>query len=163
MAYKEMEYLEEEEDTQYGKYLTFAIGEEEYGLDIGQVTEIIGIQPVTALPEMPVYVRGVVNLRGTVFPVIDMRLRFKKPQREYDERTCIIVVDIQGITVGLIVDCVLEVMRIGDENIAPPPDSRTGITNRYLKGIGKYGGDVKLLIDAQTLFANEELDKISQC
>ncbi len=163
MAYNQMEMLEAEEDTQQGKYLTFAIGEEEYGLDIGQVTEIIGIQPVTALPEMPGYVKGVVNLRGKVFPVIDMRLRFNKPQREYDERTCIIVVDIQGVTMGLIVDRVLEVIKLDDADIAPPPDARTGILNRYLKGIGKSGEGVKLLIDAQTLFVEEELDRISQC
>lgn len=161
MAFDEMDYLEEEEDTQYGKYLTFSIGEEAFGLEIQQVREIISVQPITELPEMPHFMKGVINLRGTVFPVIDMRLRFRKPQKDYDERTCIIVVEIGGITVGLIVDCVLEVLQLAEENISPPPDARTGIVSRYFKGIGKSGGDMILLIDEQELFHVEEMGEIS--
>ncbi len=150
------------EDTQKGKFLTFSIGKESYGLEIKYVTEIIGIQDITNIPEMPIYVKGIINLRGKIIPVIDVRLRFKKELRDYNERTCIIVVDIKDISIGLIVDHVAEVLVITTENIVPPPDSKIGFHNRYVKGIGKTGSEVKLLLDCDKLLNDDEIDVISE-
>ncbi len=148
------------EDTQKGKFLTFAIGEECYGIEISYVTEIIGIQPITAVPEVPRYVKGIINLRGKIIPVIDIRLKFRKEAVPYDDRTCIVVVDIEELSVGLIVDNVAEVIDIPDENIVLPPDSKTGFHNRYIKGIGKVEDDVKLLLDCNKILSDEESDII---
>lgn len=152
--------LGEDEDTQHGRFLTFALGDEEFGIEISFVTEIIGMQPISTLPEVPEYIRGIVNLRGKIIPVIDMRLKFKKAAIDYSDRTCIIVIDTGVFTVGLIVDRVAEVMSLDDNQIVPPPDIRTGIQNRYIKGIGKTEGHVKLLLDCEKLFSEEEGDAI---
>jgi len=139
--------LEYEEDTQKGKYLTFIIGKEVYGIEIKYVMEIIGMQQITEVPELPEYIKGIINLRGKIIPVLDVRLRFKKEPMEYNDRTCIIVVDIKDVSVGLIVDSVAEVVSIPEENIVPPPEANTGFNNRYIKQIGKVGDEVKLLLD----------------
>lgn len=152
--------LEQNEDTQKGKFLIFAIGQEFYGIEIRCVTEIIGIQPITSVPEVPAYVKGIINLRGKIIPVIDVRLKFGKEPVPYDDRTCIVVIDIENMSVGLIVDNVAEVLTIPDENIVPPPDSKTGFHNRYIKGIGKVGTDVKLLLDCDKLLSDEETEVI---
>jgi purine-binding chemotaxis protein CheW len=151
-----------EEDTQHGRYLTFELGSEAFGLEISHVTEIVGMQPITPIPESQAYVKGVINLRGKIIPVIDVRLRFGRECAEYDDRTCIIVVDILGTSVGLIVDCVAEVITIDDANIVPPPDYRSGVNTRYIKAIGKVGCDVKLLLDCEKLFRDEELAALEQ-
>lgn len=156
------EYLEKEEDTQHGRYLTFNLGDEIYGIEIKFVTEIIGMQPVTKIPEVDVFIKGIINLRGKIIPVIDMRLKFGKDPIEYDDRTCVIVIDTQEIVVGLIVDKVAEVVTIDDSEVSPPPNHKTGIRNRYLKGIGKIDGNVNLLLDCNSLFSDEESDKIGQ-
>lgn len=150
----------QEEDTQHGRFLTFALGTEAFGLEIRNVTEIVGVQPITPIPEVPVFVKGVINLRGKIIPVIDVRLRFGREEKDYDDRTCIVVVDIQDICVGLIVDSVSEVITIDDANIVPPPDFRTGAQNRYIKAIGKVGNDVKLLLDCDRLFKDGELAEL---
>ncbi|MBP2636757.1 MAG: chemotaxis signal transduction protein [Firmicutes bacterium] len=147
---------EMEEDTQKGKYLTFSLGNEFYGLEIAYVTEIIGIQPITEIPELPDYVKGIINLRGKIVPVMDVRLRFKKEFREYNDRTCVIVIDIQDVSVGLIVDSVSEVLTIAEESIVPPPDIKA-VQNRYIKGIGKVGDDIKLLLDCEKLLNEDDL------
>lgn len=154
------EELELNEDTQKGKFLTFAIGQETYGIEIRFVTEIIGIQPITSVPEVPNYVKGIINLRGKIIPVIDVRLKFRKEPIPYDDRTCIVVVDIDSLSVGLIVDNVAEVLNIPDDSIVPPPDSKTGFHNRYIKGIGKAGNDVKLLLECGRLLSDEESEII---
>jgi len=147
---------EQEEDTLKGKYLIFSLGNEMYGMEIRHITEIIGIQPITEVPEMPAYVRGITNLRGKIIPVMDARLRFKKPARDYDDMTCIIVIDTNAKSIGLIVDRVSEVLAIEDEEIVPPPNiGEEG--HRYIKGIGKSGGDVKLLLDCEKLLTDDEL------
>lgn len=156
------ETVEQEEDTQHGRYLTFTLDSEVYGIEIKYVTEIIGIQPITQVPEVPLYVKGIINLRGKIIPVIDMRIKFKKEPVKYNDRTCIIVVDIQDMPVGLIVDNVSEVLTIEDENIVPPPDYKTGFKNRYIKGIGKVGNDVKLLLDCNKLLKDEEIDELNK-
>ncbi|OGO86972.1 MAG: chemotaxis protein CheW, partial [Clostridiales bacterium GWE2_32_10] len=129
--------LENEEDTQHGKFLTFAIGSEYFGFEISFVKEIIGIQPIIEVPEVPHYVKGIINLRGSIIPVIDVRLKFKKEFMEYNDRTCIVVIEIKDILIGLIVDNVSEVLSIPDENIVSPPDIKSGFQNKYIKGIGK--------------------------
>ncbi len=151
------EMMLEEEDTQKERYLTFSLEEESYGIEIKYVTEIIGIQTITQVPELPGYLKGIINLRGKIIPVMDIRLRFKKKPVEYNDRTCIIVIDIEELCVGLIVDNVAEVLTIEDDNIAEPPQlTRTG--NRYIKSIGRVGNDVKLLLDCRKLLAEEEID-----
>ncbi len=152
------EFLDEEEDTQKGKFLTFVLGNESYGIGIEFVTEIIGILPITEVPELPAYIRGIINLRGKIIPVMDIRLRFKKEFREYNERTCIIVIDIMDNSVGLIVDSVAEVTNIAEEDIVPPPSLNTGFSNRYIKGIGKVGNEVKLLLECEKLLSKDELE-----
>jgi purine-binding chemotaxis protein CheW len=150
------EPYEMEEDTQKGKYLTFILGSEHYGIEIKHVTEIIGIQSITSVPELPEYIRGIINLRGKIIPVMDVRLRFKKPFLEYNDRTCVIVVDIHHISIGLIVDGVAEVMAIADEDIVPPPETGRSYSNRYIQGIGKVGQEVKLLLDCNKLITDED-------
>jgi len=155
------EIVEIDEDTQKDKFLTFKIGNENYGIEINYVTEIIGIQEITQVPELPEYVRGIINLRGKIIPVMDVRLRFKKEPIEYNDRTCIVVIDIMDISIGLIVDSVSEVMNINDENIVPPPDIKTGFHTRYVKGFGKVGNDVKLLLDCDKLLNDDEISNLT--
>jgi purine-binding chemotaxis protein CheW len=155
------EELEQEEDTQKGKFLTFTTGSEFYGLEIACVTEIIGLQPITEVPELPEYIRGIINLRGKIIPVMDIRLRFKKPFREYNDRTCVIVIEIKDTSVGLIVDSVSEVLSIRDEDIVPPNELKAA-QNRYIKGIGKVGGDIKMLLDCDRLLHDDELKTLGQ-
>jgi len=157
MPVNQQEIIEEQEDAQHGRFLTFAIGKEVFGIEIRYVTEIIGMQPITMLPEVPDYIRGIINLRGKIIPVVDVRSKFKKEPVEYDDRTCIIVVDIKDICAGLIVDHVAEVITIDDENITPPPDNRTGIQNKFISGIGKVENDVKLLLDCEKFFNEEKI------
>ena len=151
---------EQDEDTQEGKFLTFVLGNEEYGIEIRNVTEIIGIQRITDLPDVPHYVKGVINLRGKVIPVIDVRLRFVLPERQYDERTCIVVVNIKDTSVGLIVDSVSEVLDIPEEDIEPPPKVNQGASSRYIQNLGKVGEDVKILLDVHKLFFDDEVEEI---
>lgn len=155
------DFLAEEEDTQKGKFLTFNLGREFYGIEIMYVTEIIGIQAITEVPELPEYVRGIINLRGKIIPVMDVRLRFKKPFREYNDRTCVVVVDIKEVSIGLIVDSVSEVLAIPDEEIVAPPDATKGFSNRYIKGIGKVGTEVKLILDCNKLLNEQEVESLT--
>jgi purine-binding chemotaxis protein CheW len=152
--------INQEEDTQKGKFLTFTLGNEAYGLEIKYVTEIIGVQEITEIPELPEYIRGIINLRGKIIPVMDVRLRFRKPFREYNDRTCIVVVDIKDISVGLIVDAVSEVMTIQDQDVVPPPELNKGLGNKYIKGIGKVGSEVKLLLDCSKLLNDDEVQNL---
>ena len=148
------------EDTQKDKFLTFNLGDESYGIEIMYVTEIIGIQPITEVPELPDYIRGIINLRGKIIPVMDVRIRFKKQTREYDDRTCVVVVDIRDLSIGLIVDCVSEVVTIPETEIVPPPDlNKSG--SRYIKGIGKVGSEVKLILDCERMLNEDESDSIN--
>ncbi len=155
------ELYEQEEDTQKDKFLMFKLGNESYGIDIRYVTEIIGIQPVTEVPELPEYIRGIINLRGKIIPVMDVRLRFKKQLREYTDRTCVVVINVANNSVGLIVDGVADVMLIPDTDIVAPPEISRNC-NRYIKGIGKIGSDVKLILDCEKLLTDNELDTINE-
>jgi purine-binding chemotaxis protein CheW len=152
--------VEMEEDTQKGRFLTFSLGDESYGIEINYVTEIIGIQPITEIPELPGYIKGIINLRGKIIPVMDVRLRFKKEPKEYNDRTCVIVIDIKDVSIGLIVDSVSEVLTIQDEDIVESPKINKDFNNRYIKGIGKIGNDVKLLLDCEKLLTENELEDL---
>ena len=154
--------LMEEEDTQKGRYLIFSIGEESYGIEIQYVTEIIGIQAITEVPELPYYVKGIINLRGKIIPVMDVRLRFKKSEIEYTDRTCIIVVDIKEMSVGLIVDSVSEVVTINESDISELPQMGAGSQNRYVKNIGKIGSEVRLLLDCEKLLTDEDFESLNE-
>ncbi|WHH60393.1 chemotaxis protein CheW [Petroclostridium sp. X23] len=158
-----IENMEEmEEDTQKGRFLIFSLGKESYGIEIKYVTEIIGIQAITEIPELPEYVKGIINLRGKIIPVMDIRLRFKKESREYNDRTCVIVIDIKDVSIGLIVDSVAEVLSIPEQDIVEPPQINKGFNNRYIKSIGKIGNDVKLLLDCAKLLTEDELEGLSE-
>ncbi len=150
------------EDTQEGKFLTFTLGKEEYGIEIRNVTEIIGIQNMTDLPDTPPFVKGVINLRGKVIPLIDVRLRFNFEEKEYDDRTCIIVVNIENMSVGLIVDTVSEVIDIPEGNIELPPKVNMKAGSRYIKGLGKVGEEVKILLDTHALLFGDEIEQITE-
>ena len=158
-------YLEEdnfeEEDTQRGRFLTFTIEDNIYGLAIRFVTEIIGVQTATKVPETPDYVKGIINLRGRIIPLVDVRLKFGKEEIPYTERTCIIVIEVGQVAVGLIVDKVNDVLTLEDHQIALPPSGGSiGFENRYIESIGKVDDMVLLLLNAEKLLRTEEMDLI---
>ena len=134
-----------------GKYLTFALGNEEYSVPVLKVREIIKMMDITAVPQVPEYIKGVVNLRGKVIPVVDLRLKFGFPAQDYSERTCIIVVEVRlaagARMMGMIVDHVSEVMNVAKEEIEPTPEFGDEIQTDYMKGIAKVRGQVKILLD----------------
>lgn len=143
------------------KYLSFKLGKEEYGINIKYITEIIGLQNITHLPELPVYVKGVINLRGKVIPVIDVRLRFGKEERAYDERTCMIVTHINEMSVGLIVDMVSEVLDIASKQIDPPPKMSKSAESRFIQGLGKVEEEVKIILDINNLLYEDDMELIA--
>lgn len=145
------EILAEEELPEQSKFLTFELGDEAYGIDIFHVREIIGMQPITVVPDVPDYVRGVINLRGKVIPIMDVRARFGLATRTYDDRTCIIVINVADWTVGLIVDTVSEVLDIPHEQIEPPPRVIAAGNDHYIAGLGKVEDQVRLLLDVNRL------------
>lgn len=146
-----------------GKYLTFSLGREEYGIGILKIREIIGMMPVTAVPQAPRYVKGVVNLRGKVIPVLDLRLRFGMEEADYTEMTCIIVVEIEGggngkVAVGIVVDSVSEVLNIRGNDIEDPPVfGGSSADTGYILGMAKINGGVKILLDIDRILRAEEI------
>lgn len=150
----------ENEDTQKDKYLTFHLAGEDYGIEIRYVIEIIGIQNITEVPDMPAFIRGVINLRGKVIPVMDVRARFSLPDRDYDDRTCIIVVTIDETEVGLVVDEVSEVADIPTANVEPPPRTGKSTGTQYIQGMGKINSAVKILLDVHKLLFSEEMQAL---
>ena len=142
------------------QYLIFSVDEECFGIDINFVREIIGMEPVTAVPDLPDYIKGVINLRGKVVPVMDMLIRFQKPPRAYTDRTCIVVVEIENIFMGLIIDEVLEVISIMEEEIMSlPKGGKESITNRYAWGVVRSSDGVRMLLDGKKLIEKEEQKK----
>jgi len=148
-------------DTQKDKYLTFNIANEDYGIEISFIREIVGIQEITSLPELPVFLKGVINLRGLIIPVIDVRLRFGMEEIDYEERTCIIVVQIREASFGLIVDSVSEVLSIEENLIDSPPGVRTDSKDYFLKGIAKVGDEVKIIIDIDKILSSKEIEIVN--
>lgn len=153
-----------EHDAQKGKYMTFKSGNEYFGLKIEYVSEIIQFQTITAIPETEDYIKGLINLRGKVIPVIDVRLRFKQEPFEYNDRTCIIVINVKSTVVGLIVEKIAEVVEIKEENILPPPTigRMDKGQQKYVYGIGKVGDAVKLLLDPDKLLNDDDLSVAEQ-
>jgi purine-binding chemotaxis protein CheW len=143
-----------------GKYLTFSLASEEYGISILKIKEIIGMMPITSVPQTPEYIKGVVNLRGKVIPVMDLRLRFSMPAMDYTERTCIIVVESSGqagtVQVGVVVDAVSEVLNIKSEDIEPTPSFGTKLNTDYILGLAKMGGGIKILLDITRVLSSED-------
>ena len=138
-----------------GKYLTFALGREEYGLEILSVREIIGLMDITGVPQVPKYVKGVINLRGKVIPVIDLRLKFGMPSVDYTSETCIIVLNIQNVLMGILVDRVREVLDIAEADIEPPPTFGSTAGVEFIKGMGKISGKVKILLNIEKVLTND--------
>ena len=158
-------------DQRTGKYLTFLLGREEFAIQVLKVREIMGIQEITAVPQTPSYIKGVINLRGKVIPVVDLRLKFCLPEAEYTQRTCIIVVQVQaaGVTVhtGIIVDAVSEVLNLAGADIEDTPDFGDGGSSAasYLLGMAKVKGKVKILLDIDRVLSAHEvhgLEALSQ-
>ena len=148
-------------DVRSGKYLTFQLGNEEFGIRVLKVREIMGIQEITAVPQTPGYVKGVINLRGKVVPVIDLRLKFSLPSAEYTQRTCIIVTQVQGesglILMGVIVDGVSEVLNLAGSDIEDTPDFGEDVAAQYLLGMAKVKGKVKILLDIDKVLSTQDL------
>ena len=149
-----------------GKYLTFTLAEEEYGIGILKIKEIIGMLPITSVPQTPDFVKGVINLRGKVIPVMDLRLRFGMPSIDYTERTCIIVVEIAGSTgtilIGIVVDAVSEVLNIKGDDIEKTPTFGTKLNTDYILGMAKMEGGVKILLHIDRVLSNDELSLLSE-
>ncbi|OHC53997.1 MAG: chemotaxis protein CheW [Rhodobacterales bacterium RIFCSPHIGHO2_02_FULL_62_130] len=142
-------------------YLTFALDSEEYGVGIGQVTEIVGMQRIMAIPDMPAYIKGVINLRGKVIPLMDVRLRFDMPQREYDDRTVIIVMEVADAPIGLIVDGVREVLEIPPAQVDRPSQFGKSTGRNVIAGIGRIAERVAILLDASVLVSETDLGGVT--
>lgn len=151
-------------DPRAGKYLTFLLGNEEFAIQVLRVREIMGIQEITAVPQTPSYVKGVINLRGKVIPVVDLRLKFGLAELEYTPRTCIIVVQIQSeagrMMIGVIVDAVSEVLTLQAADIEDTPDFGSGVATPYLLGMAKIKGKVKILLDINMVLSSQDLQAL---
>jgi purine-binding chemotaxis protein CheW len=149
-----------------GKYLTFSLDEEEYGIGILKVKEIIGMMPITTVPRTPGFVKGVINLRGKVIPVTDLRLKFGMDAMDYTDRTCIIVVEIDTnnstVLIGIVVDAVSEVLNIKEEEIEQTPEFGTSLSTEYILGMAKIGGGVKILLDIDKVLSTGEIELLKK-
>ena len=149
-----------------GKYLTFTLAEEEYGIGILKIKEIIGMLPITSVPQTPEFVKGVINLRGKVIPVIDLRLRFGMGEIDYTERTCIIVVEIESqagtVLIGIVVDSVSEVLNVKGDDIADTPTFGTKLNTEYILGMAKMEGSVKILLDIDRVLSADDISIVKK-
>ncbi len=151
--------LEEQEDIRQGKYMTFKVGKEVFGVELKYVNEIIQMQTIAPIPDVEHFIKGLINLRGKIIPVIDVADRFGKESFEYNDRTCIIVIEVSTIEVGLIIENIAEVVSIDEGDILPPPNiPHSDSQEKFVKGIGKIGDDVKLLLDPIKLLSDDALD-----
>jgi len=152
-------------DARAGKYLTFQLAQEEFGIRVLKVREIMGLQEITAVPQTPSHVKGVINLRGKVVPVIDLRLKFGLPATDYTQRTCIIVTQVQGgsapVMMGIVVDGVSEVLNLSGSEIEDTPDFGDSAGTQYLLGMAKVKGKVKILLDIDRVLSTLELHNLS--
>ncbi len=145
-----------------GKFLTFFLSEKEYGLEILKVQEIIRLMDITPVPRTPDFIRGVINLRGKMIPVVDLRLKFKMESVDFTHRTCIIVVHTNGVEMGIIVDRVSEVMDVSGEDIEETPSFGISVNTDYILGMGKAGGKVRILLDIDKVLSTEEVSDIAK-
>jgi purine-binding chemotaxis protein CheW len=152
------------EETKAGKYLTFKIADEDYGISLLKVREIIGMMPITSVPRTPDFVKGVINLRGKVIPVTDLRLRFDMPESDYTDRTCIIVMEVVGqdttVQMGIVVDAVTEVLPVKAEEIEAAPEFGAKVDTRYILGMANMDGAVKILLDIDRVMTTEEIAEL---
>ncbi|MDM8537399.1 chemotaxis protein CheW [Desulfobacterales bacterium HSG17] len=152
--------------TKLGKYLTFKLNEEEYGIGIIKVKEIIGMMTITSVPRTPEFVKGVVNLRGKVIPIIDLRLKFSMEAIPYSERTCIIVVEIDSndatVLIGIVVDAVSEVLNINEDEIEETPTFGTELDTEYILGMAKMEGAVKILLNIDKVLSPKEIEGLEK-
>lgn len=152
----------QEDDAQKGKFMTFQTGKEFFGISISYVNEIIAMQSIAPIPEVDDYIKGLINLRGKIIPVIDVRTRFKMEPSEYTDRTCIIVIDVKSTMIGLIVERIAEVDTIADDSIVPPPTlgRKEHEHNKYVYGLARTGDSVKLLIDPEKLIRQDDIETV---
>ncbi|MDJ0855306.1 MAG: chemotaxis protein CheW [Desulfobacterales bacterium] len=152
------------ENSKAGKYLTFKLADEDYGISLLKVREIIGMMPITSVPRTPAFVKGVINLRGKVIPVTDLRLRFDMPAIDYNDRTCIIVVEVAGqestVQMGIVVDAVTEVLPVQDQEIEPAPEFGASVDTRYILGMANMEGAVKIMLDIDRVLTQAEIDAL---
>ena len=151
----------EEEDIRRGKYMTFQIGQDVFGIELKYVNEIIQMQPVTPIPEVEPFIKGLINLRGKIIPVIDVADRFGKESSPYNDRTCVIVIEVRGIEVGLIINSIAQVVSIEEQDILPPPNMAHGTASQN-KGNGKMEDGVKLLLDPVKLLSDDALNFVDK-
>ncbi len=148
-------------DPRAGKYLVFHLGDEEFGIQVQKVREIMGVQDITQVPQTPPHVKGVINLRGKVIPVVDLRLKFSMPAKEYTHRTCIIVVQVAGergaMLMGIVVDGVAEVLQVAGADVEDTPSFGKEVEVPYVMGLAKLKGKVKILLDIDQVMTSREL------
>lgn len=156
------ELLEQEDDSaRQNMFMTFKCGKESFGIEIKYVEEIIQFQAITPVPEVESYIKGLINLRGKIVPVIDVRMRFGQEPLPYTDRTCIIVITVKNVTVGLIIESIAKVVTIDSGNILPPPTLSHGAEqNKYVYGIGKIGDEVKLLLNPEKLICEVDMEEL---
>ncbi|MDY7000335.1 MAG: chemotaxis protein CheW [Thermodesulfobacteriota bacterium] len=157
-----MDEAQKKQDAELIQLVTFSIGEEEFGVDILKVQEIIRIMEITKVPKAPPFVEGVINLRGNVIPVIDLRKRFGLETREHDSQTRIIVIEINKMIVGFVVDSVSEVLRIPENTVEPPPPVVSGLESEYISGVGKLEDRLLIMLDLDRLLSSEEQEELGQ-
>jgi purine-binding chemotaxis protein CheW len=150
-----------EEDAMEGKYLTFRVGHDRYGIAIRYVTEIVGVQKIIEVPELPDYMLGIISLRGQVIPVMDARMRFHHESTVFDERTCIIIIDLEGLVIGLIVDRVDEVVQLKDQQLESA-DTISRLGNKFVESIGKLGDQIILIVNPERIMSDKQLNELQQ-
>lgn len=155
-----MDATQKRQDDELLQLVTFSIGEEEFGVDILKVQEIIRTMEITKVPRAPEFVEGVINLRGKVIPIIDLRRRFGLDFKDHDKDTRIIVIEINNIVVGFVVDAVSEVLRIPTNTVEPPPPVVAGVDSDYISGVGKLQDRLLILLDLDKLLSSEDLDML---
>ena len=155
-------YDDEDEEIQENQYLTFYIGNECYALRLLNIVEIIRLMNITPVPDMDDFIKGIINLRGKIIPVMDVRLRFRLSEKPYNDRTCIIIGKVQDIEMGFLVDRVSDVVGIPPEQIEAMPGVKSGDRQKFVMGIGKLGDEIKIILDINMLLFEEELERIKK-
>ncbi len=145
-----------------GKFLTFVLSDEEYGIEILKVREIIGLMDITTVPQTPDYMKGVINLRGKVIPVIDLRMKFLMPEEEHTQETCVIVVEVNSTSIGIIVDSVSEVADINGGEIEDAPKFGQGIDTSFIMGLGKVKDKIIIMLDIDAVLSTDELEMVEE-
>ncbi|MBT3877746.1 MAG: chemotaxis protein CheW [Candidatus Scalindua sp.] len=157
-----MDAVTEKKNVIEGKFLTFALSNEEYGIEILRVREIIGLMDITTVPQTPDYMKGVINLRGKVIPVIDLRLKFSMQEEIHTQETCVIVVEVNNTSIGIIVDSVSEVLDIKSGDIEETPSFGQGIDTNFIMGLGKVKEQIIILLDIESVLSSDELEMVEQ-